>query len=221
MSTVAESLEYGHHSILLQRAYDNLLFPVRALFVPYTNTFGLTSLREERFNMVAKECRGRVLDVGCGEYSLFIKKYIGVENGIGIDVYAYEGVENIVEDLTNLPFENESFDTVTLVAVGGHIPKQYRVTEFMEFSRVLKYGGRLVMTEGERITQTIGHMWRHFSLKLIGKEDMDSERGMEEEEEYCMPSKEIMTYLNTKPLRFKKRIRFQWGLNNVYVAEKI
>lgn len=77
------------------------------------------------------------------------------------------------------------------------------------------------MTEGEKITQTVGHKWRHFSLNLIGKEDMDSERGMEEEEEYCMPYQEIMTYLNTKPLQFKKRTRFQWGLNNVYVAEKV
>lgn len=140
MSKGADALQYGHHSNLLQRAYNNLFFPVRALFLPYSNTFGLTSLREERFNMVAKECCGRVLDVGCGEHSLFIKNYIGDESGVGIDVYAYDGVENIVEDLTNLPFGDESFDTVTLVAVGGHIPKQDRVTEFMEFARVLKYG---------------------------------------------------------------------------------
>jgi hypothetical protein len=50
---------------------------------------------------------------------------------------------------------------------------------------------------------------------------MDSERGMEEDEQYCMPRKEIFAYLNTPPLRLVRHERFQWRLNNVYVAEKV
>jgi len=50
---------------------------------------------------------------------------------------------------------------------------------------------------------------------------MDSERGMDEEEEYCMPMQELLSYLNTPPLKFKKRKRFMWGLNNIYIAEKV
>ena len=174
-------------------------FPLRALFIAEENKFGLTSLREERFEQVARLCSGRVLDVGCGRNNLFIKTWVGEENGVGIDVYGYSGVDNIVEDMTRLPYEDSTFDTVTLIAVGGHIPKNMRVAEFKEFSRVLSLGGYLVMTEGEPNTQTIDHVWRHFFLALIGKQDMDHERGMEIDEQYCMPKKELLLYLNTPP----------------------
>ncbi len=178
----------------------------------------MTSIRDERMQVVASRCRGRVLDIGCGPGNILINDYIGNENGVGIDVYQYDGVENLVDDMANLPFEAESFDTVTLVAVGGHIPKEKRVEEFREFARVLKVGGTLVMTEGEPLTQYFRHKW----LDLIsGGTDMDSERGMEEEEEYCMPRAEIFTYLNTAPLKLIEHTRFMWRLNNVYVAEKL
>jgi hypothetical protein len=38
-------------------------------------------------------------------------------------------------------------------------------------------------------------------IVIIGKADMDSERGMDDEEEYCIPYSEIEKYLNTQPLR--------------------
>lgn len=205
----------------LSRAFDTALFPFRALFIPEDNRFGLSSLREERFEQVAKFCRGKVLDVGCGKFDLFVQNWVGDGSGVGIDVFPYDGVQNIVEDMTALPFDNESFDTLTLIAVGGHIPQNLRDKEFAEFGRVLKPGGRLVMTEGEPITQTLSHLWRHFSLTLIGKTGMDDERGMEHDEQYCMPKAELLGYLNTPPLRFATRKRFMWGLNNVYVAEKL
>jgi len=180
----------------MSKLVDNVLFPFRALFVPEENRFGLTSLRNECFKIVAEHTKGKVLDVGCGRDNLFVKDYIGEKNGVGIDVFEYDGVVNVVKNLCELPYEDGSFDTVTLIAVGGHIPKHLRECEFKEFARILKKGGRLLMTEGEVFTQTIGHKWRHFSYALIGKKDMDSERGMEEEEEYCMPFKEINQYLN-------------------------
>jgi ubiquinone/menaquinone biosynthesis C-methylase UbiE len=200
---------------------DDLFFPVRALFLPENGNFFLTSLRDERFEQVAKYCKGRVLDVGCGRGNLFINNYIGIENGVGIDVFEYDGVENIIKDLTKLPFGDNSFDSITLIAVGGHIPKNVRSQEFSELARVLKPGGNLIMTEGEPITQFLTHKWRHFSYSLLGKKDMDTERGMEDDEEYCMPLPEIVRYLNTSPLKFIKKSKFMWGLNNIYVASKI
>ena len=199
---------------------DSIFLPYRALFQTTEGKFGLSPIRDERMRVVASFCQGRVLDVGCGPGNLFIREFIGEENGVGIDIYPYEGVGSIVEDMTNIPFEDGSFDTVTLIAVGGHIPKRKRVAEFEEFARVLQPGGRLIMTEGEPITQYLRHKWLHFYLGLQNKEDMDTERGMEEDEEYCMPRREILQYLNTPPLQFMKRKRFMWGLNNVYIAKK-
>lgn len=204
----------------MQVIIDNILFPLRALFIAEENYIGLTSLREERFEEVAKYTTGRVLDIGCGRDNLFIKNWVVEPDSVGIDVFPYDGVEQVQQDMTNLPYENDSFDTVTLIAVGGHIPQNVRVEEFAEFARVLKPGGVILFTEGEPVTQTIGHLWRHFSYSLIGKKDMDSERGMEEDEQYCMPYQEILMYLNTPPLMFQKRVKFMWGLNNLYIAKK-
>lgn len=204
----------------LQVIADDIFFPFRALFIPEENRFGLTSLREERMELVAKYSTGRVLDIGCGKDNLFIKNWTIDPGSVGIDVYSYDGVEQVHQDMTRLPYPESSFDTVTLIAVGGHIPQNVRVAEFAEIARVLKPGGVLLMTEGEAITQTVGHLWRHFSYALIGKKDMDSERGMEEDEQYCMPYEEIQGYLNTSPLKFERQIKFMWGLNNLYIAKK-
>lgn len=202
-------------------AADIITFPIRALFMGEDGIFGLSSLREERMRVVASFCKGKVLDVGCGPGNLFINGFIGKENGIGIDVFPYKNIGKLVKDMENLPFNDRSFDTVTLIAVGGHIPKSKRKKEFKEFARVLKKGGLLIMTEGEPITQYLGHKWWHFYYALIGKKEMDFERGMEKDEEYCMPYKELISYLTIPPLKFIKRKRFMWGLNNIYIAEKM
>jgi len=55
---------------------------------------------------------------------------------------------------------------------------------------------------------------------LQGKKDMDTERGMHVDEDYCMPKREIYTYLNTSPLKLVKNVKFMWGLNNIYIAQK-
>lgn len=204
----------------LQKCVDFIFFPVRALFVPEERTLGLTSLRDERMEIVAKYATGKVLDIGCGPGNRFVSEWAG-EGSVGMDVYGYDGVTAVHEDMTKLPFADDTFDTVTLIAVGGHIPQHVRAGEFAEIARVLKPGGLLLMTEGEPITQTVGHLWRHFSYALIGKKDMDSERGMEEDEQYCMPFDEIMGYINTPPLIFTKHEKFMWGLNNLYIAQKV
>jgi SAM-dependent methyltransferase len=198
---------------------DAVCFPIRALFMGPKGYLGLSSLREERMRTVAEFCRGGVLDIGCGPHNLFIRDFIGTANGTGVDVFAYEGVPQVVDDATLLPFAESSFDTVTLIAVGGHIPKSKRAAEFHEIARVLKPGGRLVMTEGEPITQWLAHTWWHFYLGLQGKTDIDHERGMEEDEQYCMPRNELNGYLNTAPFRLVHRRPFMWRLNTVYVAE--
>jgi ubiquinone/menaquinone biosynthesis C-methylase UbiE len=125
-----------------------------------------------------------------------------------------------MEDVADIPFPDASFDTITLIAVGGHIPRSKRQAEFHEFGRLLKVGGHLLMTEGEPITQFILHQWSFIYYALQGKKDMDTERGMHEEEDYSMPKTEIYTYLNTPPLKLTKRVRFMWGLNNIYIAQK-
>ncbi len=204
------------------RIADELLFPVRALFMGPQGYLGLTSLRNERMWQVARFARGRVLDIGCGPGNLFISTFIGKDSGVGIDVFPYEGVDTVVDDALHLPFPDEIFDTITLLAVGHHIPRHVRDAEFAEFARVLKPGGRLIMTEGEPMTQWLSHRWNPFFLGLIGKVDINRQRGgLKEGEEHFMPRRTILRLLNTPPLRYSFMKYFQWGLNRVYVAEKL
>lgn len=205
----------------LTRIADSITFPFRALFMGEEGRFGLSSLTEERMRFVAPFCKGKTLDVGCGPHNLFIRDFIGYHRGVGIDIFPYPGVENIVKDMRHIPFKDSSFDTITLIAVGGHIPQEYRKDEFKEFSRLLKKGGLLMVTEGEMITQWLGHKWWDFYNKITGKKTMDTVRGMQEGEQYCIPRKELLSYLNTSPLKFIKRKRFMWCLNNVYIAKKV
>lgn len=194
---------------------NNLFFPLRAIFMATEGKFGLMSLREERMFQVSRFCQGRVLDIGCGPSNLFIEKFIGREKGKGIDVFPYRGVENIVKDMASIPFEDASFDTITLIAAVSHIPRSKRKAEFAEFGRLLKKGGRLILTEGEPLSQWLIHKWEE-----LRKTGLDYERGMEKDEEYCIPRKELLGYLNNPPFRLIKKIPFMWGLNNVYIAEK-
>jgi len=203
---------------LAGRLLDWLFFPVRALFIPEHSRWCLSSLRDQRMRKVAEVAAGDTLDVGCGPGSVFTKYFHA--HSVGIDVHGYPGVEMVVPDMTRLPFEDGRFDTLVLIAVGGHIPKRVRKAQFREFARVLKPGGRLVMTEGEPITQTISHVYRSWVGRITGRKGMDDERGMEEEEEYCMPFVELMGYLNTPPFRCVGHRRFMWRLNNLYIARR-
>ena len=210
----------GYEVPPVKRFLNAMVFPYRALFMHHGFGGFITSMEEDRMIRVARYCKGRVLDVGCGPYNKFIKNVY--PDGIGVDFHPYKGVEIVLDDPTHLPYDSESFDTVTLNAVGGHIPKQLREVEFKELARLLRTGGRLIMTEGEPITQYLHHKWVFMLGKVFGAEcDVDTERGMKDGEEYCMPQKEIRRLFRISGLNHIVTERFQWHLNNVFVAEKL
>jgi SAM-dependent methyltransferase len=215
-----EAMKVYTNRSLIGDFLDAITFPIRAIFIHEQSRWGLSSLRDQRMRTVATYCSGRTLDIGCGPNNVFIRHCYRTPDSVGIDCFPYEGVDNVMEDMAAIPFPDASFDMITLIAVGGHIPRSKRQAEFHEFGRLLKVGGHLLMTEGEPITQFILHQWSFIYYGLQGKKDMDTERGMHEEEDYCMPKTEIYTYLNTSPLKLIKCVRFMWGLNNIYIAQK-
>jgi len=92
-----------------------------------------------------------------------------------------------------------------------------RVGTAVERNRVRRRLREIVRREGER------KMRPGYDYVLVGRRsalNVPFDRLMEEDEEYCMPRREILQYLNTSPLHFVKRKRFMWGLNNVYIAKK-
>jgi SAM-dependent methyltransferase len=207
-----------------QKFKDFITFPVRAVSLFDDNHFGLSSLRTERFDYVAREVRGFCLDVGCGRNNRFIRETLA-GNGKGIDVFAYEGLEkeNIVKDITHFPFNDESFDSVTFVANLNHVPAPKRDLELAEACRCLRPGGNIIVTMGNPLAELLVHRLVAIYDRLFKTNiDVDTERGMEEEEEYYLTDAEIHTRLERAGFRRvrKKYFGTQWGLNALFVGWK-
>ncbi len=91
---------------VLKKIANTVLFPYRCLFRFHGFGSFILSMEEERMMRVAKYCRGKVLDVGCGPHNKFITHVY--TNGVGIDFFPYLsgwGTEEAVEAaFTKLPY---------------------------------------------------------------------------------------------------------------------
>lgn len=207
-----------------QKILDFITFPLRAVALFYDDRFGLTSLRSERFDYVAREVKGKCLDIGCGRDNLFINKFLK-NKGVGIDIYPYEGLKksNLVRNFTNLKYRKSSFSTVTFIANLNHCPEKLRDKELSEAYRVLKNKGRIVVTMGNPIAEQLVHKLVHFYDKYFKTNvDVDGERKMKHGEAYYLDDNEIVSRLLKAGFRDIKKKYFvtQWFLNHMFVARK-
>lgn len=163
----------------------------------------------KRIAAVLPHLRGRLLDVGCGTNEL-VKAYS--EDGVGVDVHPWDGVDRVVEDAAELPFEDGSFDSGTIVAALNHIPNRREVLR--EVWRVLKADGRIVVT---MISPGISRAW-HF---LRRPWDVDQkERGMVAGEVYGLTRRQVRDLLSEAGFVMEHEGRFMLGANRVAVARK-
>lgn len=166
-------------------------------------------LLEWRIRTVLPHVRGNLLDIGCGTNEL-VKRYRG--KGIGVDVFAWEGADLVVEDTARLPFPAEEFDTVTIIAALNHIPNRQEV--LCEALRVLKPAGSIVLT---MIPPFISTLWH----KLRASSDVDqTERGMVEGEVYGLTRQEVRRLLNTAGFVDVRQRGFMLGINTLTRALK-
>lgn len=93
--------------------------------------------------IVHKYAKGKTLDIGCGKmpYKDFFNS---ADEYIGVDISPIPDQEMIVSNAIDLPFKDNSFDTVVSFEVLEHIPNPFKV--FNEISRVLKPKGTLILT---------------------------------------------------------------------------
>ncbi len=107
-------------------------------------------------NKYIKESRkdGRIIDIGCGSYPIFLLSSKFVEK-FGIEKIQslkpslsrrLKFISHDIESCDKLPFENNFADTVTMLAVLEHIGLQSTVSLMPEIYRVLKPGGICIIT---------------------------------------------------------------------------
>lgn len=207
-----------------QKILDFFTFPFRALTLFEIDRFGLSSLQTERYDYVSDVVSGKCLDIGCGRNNRFVKEFLN-NKGVGVDVYQYEGLskKNIIKDPTKLKFKDGSFGTVTLIANINHIPRSIRKKELREIFRIIKNDGRIIVTMGNPLIEVMVHkVVKFYDTFLKTTVDVDSERGMKEDEEYYLTDKKIINILLDSGFKdIKKKYFFtQWGLNHLFVAEK-
>lgn len=213
---------------IFKKTIDTIAFPIRALVVTGRTEYrflGLSSFSDERFDYVASEVSGYCLDVGCG-YNRFIREYCD-GHGIGIDVFPYEGIDKkyIFEDLTSLPFSDNTFDTVTFIANVNHIPKKDRDKELGEAYRCLRPGGKIVITSPNPLASYIAHHmgFAYYNIIYYGLLHKPNIPGHAEgDDDLSVSDKEIFNRL--KKIGFKNiRTKYfvtQWFLNHTIIAEK-
>lgn len=164
-----------------------------------------------RKEMLLASMKGKVLDVGCGEGELLIKATLLDFDIVGVDrskkelSVALETAElsntsiNVVNASTEeLPFEKESFDTITMGEVIEHLEEPLETIEYLlEF---LKPNGQLLITTPAGFAHADGDHKNFFfteeSLKLLDK--------------YW-----VFDFLPSMWLRIHKLINIDWFLSTI------
>ncbi len=125
---------------------------------------------------------GRILDIGCGSYPLFLEQSAFQEK-VGIDQVANperqeewraRGVTLVGQDLDrdpHLPFPDNHFDVVTMLAVFEHIECDKLPIVVSEIHRVLCPGGSYVLTTPASWTDPI--LTTLSMMKLLSADEVE------------------------------------------------
>jgi SAM-dependent methyltransferase len=116
----------------------------------------LAKMRAQRANsLIPSELReGRILDIGCGSYPYFLSHTV-FQQKFAVDQLPpseqgqHLNIQWYTLDLNSapkLPFEDNFFSAVTLLAVVEHLNPNSMATLFTETYRVLQPGGVVIMT---------------------------------------------------------------------------
>jgi len=163
-------------------------------------------LEDWRLSVVLPHVRGRLLDLGCG-YNNLARAY---GSGVGVDVYEWDGVDIQISDSSSLPFPDNSFETVTIIAALNHIPN--REETLGEVWRVLCREGRLLVTMIGPMTGRVAHMFF--------KHDEEVRGGFGHNEKKGMTKQEIRSLLADAGFKVTEERAFELGLNTLFIARK-
>jgi SAM-dependent methyltransferase len=157
----------------------------------------------------------RVLDIGCHHGELFTKLGNRIAPSVGIDpLYTSIGDQRDHQFLpilfeNTLPFLDNSFDTIVLLATLEHIKNKTAVA--LESYRLLGKGGRVIITIPSTLVDKILKVL--ISIHLVDGMSLEEHHGFE-------PSK-LPDIFTQAGFILITQCKFQFGLNNLFVFEKI
>lgn len=158
-----------------------------------------------------------LLDIGCGKKAAFLKAISQrISYGYGVD-FKVENIElgNIkVKQFViknSLPFDDSSFDIVTMLAVLEHIEKEQDILR--EVHRVLKPGGKLILTVPSVWSQPILE-FLSYKLKIV------SEAEIRDHKRYYNREKLEKVLIKTTEFQEFNHQYFQCWMNNFCTVVK-
>ena len=167
-------------------------------------------LARRRRGVVKPYINGKLLDVGCG-FNHLVRDYPG--EGVGVDIHQWGTVDVLIDDITNLPFDDNEFDTATLLAV---------LNQFTEPSAAIQEIGRVVSPKGfiliTMITPFVSKVWRI----LRSRSDSDQvERKSSPLPTAGFTNRQMRKLLLSCDFEVVKRVRFMFGLNSLYICRRV
>ncbi len=182
-----------------------------------------------------------VLDIGCGWEARLLKEIEPhIAKGIGIDfkapaintdkiqtfAYYFESKDSQSVDFNggggnaifpqnskcHLPFENESFEVVTMLAVLEHL--NYPLEMIQEIARVLKPNGVLILTVPSHLAKPVLEFLA-YKLKIVSEAEIRDHKAYYDK-------KDLQNLIVQVPnLHLNTHKYFQFGMNNFAIIHKV
>ncbi len=165
-----------------------------------------------------RDRQGSLLDIGCGNYPFFLintrfsekrgldKLICGVYK-IHFENYKIKFVHCDIEKVKEFPFSSKYFDTVTMLAVIEHIGPEQMENIFKEIYRILKPGGRYIITTPAPIATPLLRLMAR--IKLVSRIEIN-------EHKYTYSYSRIKNLLEKSGF-LKDRLRFGYFFLNSWV----
>jgi SAM-dependent methyltransferase len=148
-----------------------------------------------------------VLDFGCGSTSFllnFVKKKI--KKGVGIDYDVKNRKEGNIEYIKfkfnkKLPFNDGAFDKVFMLAVLEHIEVSKVDDLFLEIRRILKIGGKVILTTPTPKSKSILEFLA-YKLKIISSREIEDHKKYYDKNEFFLLAKRCKLVISKYKLFF-------------------
>ncbi len=126
---------------------------------------------------------GRVLDLGCGVIPFFLmntkfKEKYGLGTSVDISIANEQNIilRKIDLETADLPFEDNFFDVITMLAVVEHIKPDKLAKVFEEIKRILKPSGRFILTTPSPWSDKLLVLMA--KLRLVSREEFKEHKGV-------------------------------------------
>jgi len=153
-------------------------------------------------------------DIGGFDGSLLMRLYNKIEKGVCIDPLIEEKKDGKIEFIKyritdKLPLPDSSFDVATMLAVYEHLGDSRELVA-SEISRILRPDGIALLTVPD---SAVDHILKVLiKLRLID--------GMSFEEHGHFDSADTIAIFEKYGFKLRRQVKFQLGLNNLFVFEK-